>query len=117
VIYSIKHYIYIYIYGGFGGPVVNTLASGTQDRGFAPGRSRRIFRAKQILSMPSFGREVKPFAPCRKFAACKRSLNGVKRRHFGKIIGPVSPTVPPFATRSARVVGDVEASGGESGNG
>jgi hypothetical protein len=26
------------------------------------------------------------------------------------------PIVPPFATRSARVVGDVEASGGESGN-
>jgi hypothetical protein len=26
------------------------------------------------------------------------------------------PIVPPLATRSARVVGDVEASGGESGN-
>jgi hypothetical protein len=63
---------------GFGGLVVSMLASGTQDRGFAPGRSRRIFRAKKILSMPSFGREVKPFAPCRRFAACKRSLNGVK---------------------------------------
>jgi hypothetical protein len=62
--------------------------------------------------MPSFGREVKPFAPCRRFAACKRSLNGVKRRHFGKITGPFSPTAPPFATRSARVDGDVEASGG-----
>jgi hypothetical protein len=26
------------------------------------------------------------------------------------------PIVPPFATRSARVVGNVEASGGERGN-
>ena len=32
--------------GGFGGLVVSVLASGTQDRGFKPGRSRRIFRAK-----------------------------------------------------------------------
>jgi hypothetical protein len=29
--------------------------------------------------MPSFRREVKPFAPCRRFAACKRSLNGVEK--------------------------------------
>jgi hypothetical protein len=28
--------------------------------------------------MPSFGREVKPFVPCRRFAACKKSLNGEK---------------------------------------
>jgi hypothetical protein len=60
--------------GGFGGLVVSMLSSGTQDRGFAPGRSRRIFRAKKFLSMPSFGREVKPFAPCHRFAACKRTL-------------------------------------------
>ena len=47
---------------------------GTQIRGFAPGRSRRIFRAK-VLSTPSFGGEVKPSVPCRSFTACKRSLN------------------------------------------
>jgi hypothetical protein len=29
---------------GFGGLAVSMLASGTQDRGFEPGRSRRIFR-------------------------------------------------------------------------
>jgi hypothetical protein len=28
--------------------------------------------------MPSFGRKVKPFAPCRRFGACKRSINGVQ---------------------------------------
>jgi hypothetical protein len=53
----------------------NMLAFGTQVRGFAPGRSRRIFRAKNILSTPSFGEEVKPSVPCRSFTACKRSLN------------------------------------------
>jgi hypothetical protein len=44
---------------GFGGLGVSMLASGTQDRGFAPDRSRRIFPAGKIHSMPSFGREVK----------------------------------------------------------
>jgi hypothetical protein len=32
---------------GFGGLVVSMLASGTKVRGFNPGRSRRIFRAKK----------------------------------------------------------------------
>jgi hypothetical protein len=51
------------------------LASGTQDRGFKPGRSRRIFSGrKKILSMPSFGREVKLWVTCRIFTARKRSL-------------------------------------------
>ena len=36
-----------YPFSGFGGLVVSMLASGTQDRGFDPGRSRRIFRAKK----------------------------------------------------------------------
>jgi hypothetical protein len=38
---------YFPIHRGFGGLVVSMLASGTQDRGFEPGRSRRIFRAKK----------------------------------------------------------------------
>ena len=42
---------------------------------FAPGRSRRIFRAKKILSMPSFEEEVKLSFPCRSFTACKIYLN------------------------------------------
>ena len=51
------------------------LAFGTQVRGFKPGRNRRIFQGEKVLSTPSFGREVKPFVPCRRFTACKRSLN------------------------------------------
>ena len=52
----------------------SVLAFCTQVRGFKPGRSRRIFQGeKKIISTPSFGREVKPFVPCRIFAACKRT--------------------------------------------
>jgi hypothetical protein len=50
------------------------LASGTQDHGFRPGRSHRIFSGVKILSMPAFGREVKQFVPRRRFAARKRTL-------------------------------------------
>ena len=53
----------------------SVLDFGTQVRGFKPGRSRRNFQAEKILSTPSFGREVKPFVPCRRFTACERSLN------------------------------------------
>jgi hypothetical protein len=56
------------------------LAFSTQVRGFKPGRSRRIFKGKKILSTPSFGGEVKPLVPCRRFSACKS-------RQFGKITG------------------------------
>ena len=56
----------------------SVLAFNSQVRGFKPGRSRRIFKAEIILSTPSFGGEVKPSAPCRRFAACKISLNGVE---------------------------------------
>jgi hypothetical protein len=44
---------------GFGGLGVCVLASGTQDRGFATDRSRRIFPAGKIHSMPFFGRGSK----------------------------------------------------------
>jgi hypothetical protein len=39
------------------------LASGTQDRGLAPDRSRRIFPAGKIHSMPFFGRGSKIICP------------------------------------------------------
>jgi hypothetical protein len=44
---------------GFGGLVVSMLASGSRVRGFKPGQSRWIFLYIKILSMPSFGGEVK----------------------------------------------------------
>ena len=53
------------------GPVVTILATGYEVRGFKPGRCRWIFQSVKILSMTSFGREVKPWNPCRRFMACK----------------------------------------------
>ena len=95
----------------------SVLAFSTQVRGFKPGRSRRIFWGEKILSTPSFGGEVKPTVPCRRFAACKRSLNlrGI-RNLVQNYRTSFSPTVPPFAARISRVVADVPAPGGESGN-
>ena len=69
---------------------VSVLAFSTQVRRFKPGRSRRIFRAKKFFSTPSFGGEVKPSVPCRRFAACKRSLNLRGSRNLDKITGQIS---------------------------
>jgi hypothetical protein len=45
--------------------------------------------------MPSFGGEVKPSVQCRRFVACKRSLNGVEKVSFWqKYQTPFSPIVP-----------------------
>ena len=70
------------------------LAFRTQVRGFKPRPKPSDFSGrKKILSTPSFGRELKPFVPCRRFTACKRSLNitwksGIFRQKF---IGHFSP--------------------------
>ena len=71
------------------------LAFGAQVRGFKPGRSRPIFQGEKIPSTPSFGREVKPFVPCRRFSPCKRSLNvtwksGYFRQNSSAIYRPSS---------------------------
>jgi len=42
--------------------------------GSNPAEAVGFLRAKKILSTPSFGGEVKPSVPCRRFVACKRSL-------------------------------------------
>jgi len=40
------------------------------------------FSGEKILSTPSFGGEVKPSVPCRKFTACKRTWKCRGSRHF-----------------------------------
>ena len=75
------------------------------------------FQGKKFLSTPFFRGEVKPSATCRRFAACKRSLNLRGSRNLVQNYRTnFLPTVPPFATRISRVVADVQAAGGESGN-
>jgi hypothetical protein len=62
-------------YSGFGGledacwPLVPKFV------GSNSAEAVEFFRAKKISSMTSFGGEVKLAVPCRRFAACKRSLN------------------------------------------
>jgi len=81
------------------------LPLSTQVRGFKPGQSRRIFQGEKILSTPSFGGEVKPSVPCRRFVACKRSLNVTRKSTFRQNYWPTfSLTVPPFAAKISGVV-------------
>jgi hypothetical protein len=83
------------IYSGFGGLVVSMLASGTQVAAEAVG----FFSGVKILSMPSFGREVKTFVPFRRFAARKRTLfDYVEVGSQAKLVGHFSLEVPPSLT-------------------
>jgi hypothetical protein len=73
--------------------VVSKLASGIQDLGFEPSRSEKIH------SMPFFGGEVKPSVPCRRFAACKRTLRFTwMSESQAKLTGHFSPN-PSFTNR------------------
>jgi hypothetical protein len=56
--------------------VVSVLTIGPKVRGFIPDR-RRLLRAIQVRSTPSFGVEVKPSAPCRKISQ-QRSFKVLK---------------------------------------
>jgi len=48
---------------------------------------------------------VKRSVPCRRSAACKRSLNGMWKSTFRQNYLPTfSPTVPPFAARISCVI-------------
>jgi hypothetical protein len=61
---------------------------------------------EKILSMPSFGRKVKPFAPCHRFAACKRSLNGIKKGIISaKLLDTILAQVSPFAVGALALLG------------
>jgi hypothetical protein len=55
-------------------------------------RPKPDFSGEKIHSMPSFGGEVKPSVPCRRFAACKRSLRFTwKSESQAKLTGHFSP--------------------------
>ena len=69
--------------------------------GSNPGEAVGFLRAKKILSTPSFGGEVKPPVPCRRFAARKRSLELRGSRILDEICRNISRPrrVPPSAAR------------------
>jgi hypothetical protein len=52
-----------------GGLVVSVLATGPKVRGF-----NGFLKVIKIRSTTSFGGEVKPSVPCRRFTTCKRTL-------------------------------------------
>ena len=64
-----------YSLSGFGGLGVACWPLVPKFAGLNPAEAVGFLGAKKILSTPSFGGEVKPSVPCRRFAACKRSLN------------------------------------------
>ena len=72
---------------GFGGLGVACWSLVPKFAGSITAEAVGFFKAKKILSTPSFGGEVKPPVPCRRFAACKRSLNLCGSRNSGKITG------------------------------
>ena len=76
-VYIKEYYLYPYItdISGFGGLGVACWPLVPKFAGSNPAEAVGFLGAKKILSMPSFGGEVKPSVPCRRFAACKRSLN------------------------------------------
>jgi hypothetical protein len=103
-------------YSGFSGLVVHTLVSGTQVRGFEPSQSPWIF-GRKILSMPSFGGEVKPSVSCRSFAACKKPLHFWWKSHCRlNLISHFSPIIPPFTDRGHSCHLTWSTSGDERGN-
>ena len=77
----------------------SVLAFGTQVRRFKPTRSLWIFQGEKILSTPSFGREVKPFVPCRWFTACKRSMNVAWKSGIFRHRPFLAQVFLPFTTR------------------
>ena len=64
-----------YVNSGFGGVEVACWPLVPKFAGSHPSEAVGFFRAKKILSTPSFGGEVKPSVPCRSCTACRRSLN------------------------------------------
>jgi hypothetical protein len=57
-----------------GGLVVSVLATGPKVHRLKPRPGTMDFKGDEIRSTPSFGGEVKPSVPYRRFMACKRTL-------------------------------------------
>ena len=86
--------------------------------GSNPAEAVGFLRAKKILSTPSFGGEVKPSVPCRRFAACKRSLELRGSRILGQNLSEhFSPTKSStFRYQGSLASLDVKAPSREGGN-
>ena len=105
-----------YIISCFGGLEVVCWPLVPKFAGSNPAEAVGFLRAKKILSTPSFGGEVKPSVPCRRFAACKRSLELRGSRILDEICRNISRPrrVPPSAAKGLSL--DVKAPSQEGGN-
>jgi hypothetical protein len=75
------------------------------------------FSGEKILSMPSFGGDVKPSVPCCSFAARKKPLQFPWKSHCRlNLIGHFSPIIPPFADRGLSCHLTWSTSGDDGGN-
>jgi hypothetical protein len=106
----------IYLVSGFGGLGVACWPLVPKFVGSDLVKAVGYLQVKKILSMPSFGWEVKPLAHVVDLQHVKDPLNGVEVVIWQNYQTPLSPTVPPVAARISHVITDVEASGSESGN-
>jgi hypothetical protein len=68
--------------------VVSVLVTGPQGSRVQTRPSLMDFKGDKIRSAPSFGGEVKPSVPCRRFTACKRTLRALESCFVGKIQRP-----------------------------
>ena len=93
--------------------MVSMLASGTQDRGFDPSRSRRIFRAKKSTAcLPCGGsKAVSHVADLRGMS--KNPGFTWKSKSQAKLTGHFSPIIPSFVDRGLSCRLHVEAPRGE----
>ena len=97
--------------------MVSMLASGTQDRGFDPGRSRRIFLGEKIHSMPSLRGGSKAVSHVADLRGMSKNPGFTwKSKSQAKLTGHFSPVIPSLADRGLSCRLHVEAPRGESGN-
>ena len=96
--------------------LVSMLASGTQDRGFDPGRRGRIFRAKKSTAcLPWGGSKALSHVADLRGMSKNPGFTG-KSKSQAKLTGHFSPVIPSFAGRGLSCRLHVEAPRGESGN-
>ena len=97
--------------------MVSMLASGTQDRGFDPGRNRRIFRAKKSTACPPLGGGSKAVSHVTDLRGMSKNPGFTwKSKSQAKLTGHFSSVIPSFADRGLSCRLHVEAPRGESGN-
>jgi hypothetical protein len=93
------------MHSGFSDLEVACWPSEPKFAGSNPAEAVGFLRDEKILSTPSFGKEVKLWVPCRRFTACKRSLNATWKSGIFrlKIYRPfLARIVPALAARISR---------------